>query len=114
MKSKFSFFTILVTIVALMLGNLVVATNSGDACGPDWPICNGRIIPDLTNYRVVIEYSHRLFTTVLGVIILINSILAWRKTDKAIVKTFSILTLCLLFIQALVGGFNVLDRKSVV
>lgn len=108
MKSTFSSFTIFVTILALILGNLVVATNSGDACGSDWPICNGRVIPDFSNYRVLIEYSHRLFTTVLGVIIVVNSILSWKKTDKPIVKMFSILTLCLLFIQALVGGLNVL------
>ncbi|UXH43919.1 COX15/CtaA family protein [Rossellomorea vietnamensis] len=108
MKNRFSFFTIIVTIAALVLGNLVVATHSGDACGSDWPICNGKIIPDITNYRVVIEYSHRLFTTLLGLVILINAIIAWRKTTDKAVKVISLLSLVLLFTQAMIGGMNVL------
>ncbi|PFA69738.1 heme A synthase [Bacillus sp. AFS015802] len=108
MKNKFSFFTIIVTIAALVLGNLVVATHSGDACGSDWPICNGKIIPDITNYRIVIEYSHRLFTTLLGLVILINAIIAWRKTTDKAVKGIAVLSLVLLFTQAMVGAMNVL------
>ncbi|MFP3359795.1 heme A synthase, partial [Planococcus sp. SIMBA_143] len=100
MKYNFSLFTINVTIAALILGNLVVATNSGDACGTDWPFCNGKIIPDITDYHIVIEYSHRLFTTLLGLVILINAILAWKKSSDKAVKVISVLSMILLFIQA--------------
>jgi heme a synthase len=108
MKNKFSLFTVFLTIAALVLGNLVVATNSGDACGTNWPICNGKVIPDITDYHIVIEYSHRLFTTLLGLFILINAILAWKKTSVKQVKFISILSLLLLFTQAMIGGMNVL------
>ncbi|KSU59950.1 hypothetical protein AS034_18125 [[Bacillus] enclensis] len=108
MKNKFSLFTVFLTIAALVLGNLVVATNSGDACGTDWPICNGKVIPDITDYHIIIEYSHRLFTTLLGLFILINAILAWKKTSVKQVKFISILSLLLLFTQAMIGGMNVL------
>ncbi|XXM70910.1 COX15/CtaA family protein [Lysinibacillus sphaericus] len=108
MKNKFSLFTVFLTIAALVLGNLVVATNSGDACGTDWPICNGKVIPDITNYHIVIEYSHRLFTTLLGLFILINAILAWKKTSVKQVRYISILSLLLLLTQAMIGGMNVL------
>jgi heme a synthase len=108
MKYNFSLFTINVTIAALILGNLVVATNSGDACGTDWPFCNGKIIPDITDYHIVIEYSHRVFTTLLGLVILINAILAWKKSSDKAVKVISVLSMILLFIQAMIGGMNVL------
>ncbi|OIU67025.1 COX15/CtaA family protein [Rossellomorea aquimaris] len=108
MKNKFSLFTVFLTIAALVLGNLVVATNSGDACGTDWPICNGKVIPDITDYHIVIEYSHRLFTTLLGLFILINAILAWKKTSEKQVKFISTLSLLLLLTQAMIGGMNVL------
>lgn len=108
MKNKFSLFTVFLTIAALVLGNLVVATNSGDACGTDWPICNGKVIPDITDYHIIIEYSHRLFTTLLGLFILINAILAWKKSSVKQVKFISILSVLLLFTQAMIGGMNVL------
>jgi heme a synthase len=107
MNLKFSLFTIYTTILALLLGNLVVATNSGDACGSDWPICNGQIIPDFSNYQISIEYSHRLFTTLLGFVILINAIIAWKKATNIRIKLISILTLFLLLLQAVIGGLNV-------
>ncbi len=109
MRNKFQKFTIAATILALILGNLVVATNSGDACGSDWPKCNGKLIPDFSSINILIEYSHRLFTTSLGFIILINAILVWRKLRKANGKSiWPILSIVLLLIQSLVGGLNVL------
>ncbi|RBP05558.1 COX15/CtaA family protein [Rossellomorea aquimaris] len=108
MKYNFSLFTINVTIAALILGNLVVATNSGDACGTDWPFCNGQVIPDITDYHVVIEYSHRLFTTLLGLVILVNAIIAWKKSTGKAVKVIAVLSTILLLIQAMIGGMNVL------
>jgi len=109
MQNKLQKFTIAATIFALILGNLVVATNSGDACGSDWPKCNGKLIPDFSSIKVLIEYSHRLFTTSLGFIILINAILVWKKLRISNAKSiWPILTIVLLLVQSLVGGLNVL------
>lgn len=108
MKNSLSKFTIFTTILALILGNLVVATNSGDACGTDWPKCNGQLIPDFSDINILIEYSHRIFTTALGFVILLNAIQAWRKRKMKNTKVFSIITIFLLILQSLVGGLNVL------
>ncbi|MFT9599079.1 COX15/CtaA family protein [Mesobacillus sp.] len=109
MRNRFQKFTIAATILALILGNLVVATNSGDACGSDWPKCNGKLIPDFSSIKVLIEYSHRLFTTSLGFVILINAILVWKKLRISNAKSiWPILTIVLLLVQSLVGGLNVL------
>lgn len=106
---KFSIFTVIFTFLALILGNLVVATESGDACGTDWPFCNGSLIPVFTDYHVVIEYSHRIFTTLLGVVILINAVGAFitNRQSKA-VRWLSMLSFGLLIFQSVIGGLNVL------
>ncbi|WP_169911140.1 COX15/CtaA family protein [Evansella clarkii] len=108
MRHRFAFLTTFITILALMLGNLVVATNSGDACGTTYPQCNGQWIPDFT-INVAIEYSHRVFTMFLGFFILINSILAWRRRypGEKSVKILAPLTSFFLLLQAATGGVNV-------
>ena len=109
MRYRFSALTTFITIVALMLGNLVVATNSGDACGTTYPQCLGQWIPDFT-INVAIEYSHRVFTLFLGFFILFNSIFAWRNRfeNETAVKILAPLTSFLLIFQALTGGLNVM------
>lgn len=106
---KFSILTTFVTFLALILGNLVVATNSGDACGTTWPVCNGQVIPDFTDYHVIIEYSHRLMVPLLVVLTAINAVGAifkYRKNKTVVV--LALLSIGLLVFQSIVGGLNVL------
>lgn len=106
---KFSILTTVVTFLALILGNLVVATDSGDACGTSWPFCNGSVIPDFTNYHVLIEYSHRLMVPLLVFITGINAIGAlYKHRKRRSVFILAVLSLVVLVLQSLVGGFNVL------
>lgn len=110
MSYRFSLFTTVLTFIVLVLGVLVVATEAGDACGHDWPFCDGKLYPDITNPLQVIEYTHRLVTGALGFVILINAILALvkRAPGDKVVLYLAPLTLFLLLAQALVGGLNVL------
>lgn len=110
MRHRVAAFTVGITFFTLIMGVLVTATQSGDACGTDWPGCNGRLFPDISDYKQVIEYTHRFVVGILGFILLFNSIYAWVKRypmEKA-VMLLSPLTLFLLLLQALVGGFNVM------
>ncbi|MGX9708499.1 COX15/CtaA family protein [Laceyella tengchongensis] len=54
----------LVTLTGLFLVNLLgfIDTQTGSAfgCGRDWPLCNGKIIPEVWNTHVAIEFIHRL------------------------------------------------------
>lgn len=110
MRYRFSLFTTVLTFIVLILGVLVVATESGDACGFDWPYCDGKLYPDITNPLQVIEYTHRLVTAALGFVILINTIIAlWRRQKgETAILVFAPLSLLLLVIQAGIGGLNVL------
>lgn len=110
MSYRFSLFTTVLTFIVLILGVLVVATEAGDACGHDWPFCNGKLYPDITDPLQVIEYTHRLVTGALGFVILFNAILAVikRPPGDKVVLFLAPLTLLLLLAQAFAGGLNVL------
>ena len=103
MRHRIAMITIILTFTVLFLGNLVVATGAGDACGPDWPRCNGNLIPDFTDPLIIIEDSHRLFTGALGFLILFHGWVAWKKRMPAerSVSILAPLSVVLLFAQAI-------------
>jgi heme A synthase len=92
--------------VLIVLGGVVTTTGSELAC-PDWPLCNGQIIPTFTT-PVVIEYTHRLWTLVVTALVLATAIVAWRKYrwSNRITK-FATLTLVLLWGQVILGMLTI-------
>ena len=67
------------TFALVSIGGLVRATGSGLGCGTDWPDCSGSWIPDFTNYKVMIEFSHRLAAAAVTVLIAALAFTAVRK-----------------------------------
>jgi cytochrome c oxidase assembly protein subunit 15 len=63
--------------LVLIAGAIVTKTGSGRGCGDDWPLCNGKFIPAYT-LESIIEYSHRMVTGIVGLIILATFIYTWR------------------------------------
>lgn len=57
---------VLAGFATVVLGGYVSAVEAGLAC-PDWPTCNGNLIPDLSDPLVAAEYSHRLAAMLTGV-----------------------------------------------
>jgi heme A synthase len=45
----------------IVFGGVVRVTDSGMGCGPDWPLCNGEIIPSVWTMETALEYLHRVF-----------------------------------------------------
>ncbi len=54
--------------LVITMGALVTNTGSGDGCGTDWPLCNGRFVPEFA-LATVIEWSHRAVTGVEGLLV---------------------------------------------
>ena len=102
----FAALTILLTYGLIVLGGTVRATDSGTAC-PDWPLCHGRVLPRIEEH-VLIEYSHRLVASIVGLFIIATVIWAWRRAGSdPLVRRASVLAIVLLAVQVLVGAATV-------
>ena len=82
-------------------------TESGLGC-PDWPLCHGRIIPD-ANAATLIEYTHRLVASLVGMLVLALAVIAWRRyRTRTWIFWPSLLGVVLVIVQSALGGATVL------
>src|SRR5690625_2363721 len=89
----------------LLGGALVTKTGSGAGCGESWPLCNGQLFPTDITPELIIEYSHRLVSSVMGVTVFALGILAWRFVGHVReVKFLSFLSIFFLILQGLIGA----------
>ncbi|MCM3342554.1 COX15/CtaA family protein [Paenibacillus sp. MER TA 81-3] len=63
--------------LVMLAGALVTKTGSGRGCGDDWPLCNGEFVPAYT-LESLIEYSHRMVTGIVGIVVLVTFLYTWR------------------------------------
>jgi protoheme IX farnesyltransferase len=91
----------------IVIGGTVRVTGAGLGCGPEWPLCNGRLVPgwDLLAW---IEYVHRLIA--LAVILLTGAVAvaSWRarSPDRWIVR-LPLIAAGLVLVQAMLGAITV-------
>lgn len=98
------------------LGGIVRVTESGLGCPStgtaisEWPLCGGEVIPSF-EYHVLIEYSHRLSGSILGIFIIILLITALRSNfyDR-FTKQIAALTFILVVAAGILGGVVVLTE----
>ena len=103
--------SVLSTYVLIVIGGYVVFSGSGLACGssgPDsWPLCNGQVIPTLSG-PVLVEWTHRLFTLVVGLFVLGTAVVAWTQyRDEKRVLQLSTTSFLVLLGQILLGMVTV-------
>lgn len=66
-----------VTLIVILWGAFVRASDSGNGCGDSWPTCRGAIIPDSGTIHTLIEFLHRSLS---GIdIILIFGLFIWAQ-----------------------------------
>lgn len=101
-----SYLSAIAVYALIIIGGYVSSSGSGLAC-PDWPLCHGQIIPPLS-LPVLIEYTHRLWTLVVTVLVVSTMLLAWKtQRRKPTIAAFSTLTFTLLVVQIMLGAFTV-------
>jgi cytochrome c oxidase assembly protein subunit 15 len=104
----FAYGSVVSTYILIVIGGYVTTSNSGLGCGESWPLCKGAVFPSLNKPEVVIELTHRLFNSVVGVFILGLAIVAWtryRKENSIVI--LSTTSLVALIAQVLLGMVTV-------
>ncbi|MCE7794739.1 heme A synthase [Salipaludibacillus sp. CUR1] len=100
-------------LVVIIQGALVTQTGSGDACGAEWPLCYGQLIPEDPTIKTLIEYTHRLVSAILGLMVIIHSVWSWialRHLKET--KLFAILAVLFIIFQGLLGAAAVVWGQS--
>jgi heme A synthase len=72
-----------VAFTHLVFGAIVRITGSGMGCGDHWPRCYDRWFPPMDQPTLVIEWSHRLLATILGVAVITLASVAWVSRREA-------------------------------
>ncbi len=102
-----SLFLVVVTFFLILVGGIVHNTDSSLAC-PDWPLCYGSLMPEMTG-NVAVEHSHRLLATLVGLLTIGLAIgLARGRSVSPSEKLMGIFAVILVAFQGLLGGLTVI------
>lgn len=110
---SFGILTTFGTYLILVMGAVVTKTESGEGCGDSWPLCHGELIPSSVNLELVIEYSHRIVSGIVGLLVLIFAIWAVAAMRKSrAVKWFAIGSVFFIAFQGALGAMAVVFGQS--
>lgn len=104
-----AFSTGLLTIGLIIFGAVVRVTDSGLGCGNSWPLCNGTIFPPLDNITAWIEWLHRLFAALIGLLgigMLVLAVQWYRKRDNRVLVA-TVIAAILFALQSILGAIVV-------
>lgn len=102
----------LVMFIVMVAGSLVTKTDSGLGCGNEWPLCNGKFVPEYTLASIV-EYTHRLVTGIAGIVVVLFSVLCWRfYRGNREVRSLAIFGLFFIVLESILGASAVIWPQS--
>lgn len=99
------------TFAQVVLGSWVRINGAGMTC-PDWPLCRGVLVPQLTD-GVVLEWTHRAAALIVGCAIIVAFVAGWRVRRKISGVTPALFALVAVFVfQVFVGGVTIHEANS--
>lgn len=111
--ATFAWVTLGCNLVVILWGVFLRASHSGDGCGQHWLTCQGEIIPSAPELKTVIEYSHRVSTAIVGLVVLALVFWAFRATRKGDpARWAAVLSLVFIVVEALIGRGLVLTGNT--
>jgi cytochrome c oxidase assembly protein subunit 15 len=108
---KYALFTLFFTVAVIIWGAYVRASGSGAGCGAHWPLCNGVMVPYTARFKTFVEFSHRLSSGAL--LLLVGGLMAWAlkiHPKKSFQQRAAILAFVAVILEALIGALIVLVR----
>lgn len=104
---RFAAVTAGLTFLLILVGEFTAVSASGATCGFRWPDCSGQFLPFGLPVHDFIEWFHRAFAGVVGLLILGTAVALWRRYDDRWLRLVGIVAVVLLPIQVLLGGVTV-------
>src|SRR6478752_1038681 len=104
---KLALTSVVATYVMVIIGVIVRSTGSGMGC-PDWPLCNGQVIPEVGDSAAWLESIHRWWGVFMGFLVLglvISAFRTQRATRSLVVG--SVAALLMVGFQAYLGKVTV-------
>lgn len=95
------------TLVVIAWGAWVRISHSGNGCGEHWPLCNGDVIPNFSDKKTLVEFSHRIMSGLYGLLVLGIFVASRKKTVLTQQKKIGAYLLVFMIIEALLGALLV-------
>ncbi len=91
--------------MVIVWGSVVRALGAGMGCGPDWPTCNGEVVPsNLYSLPVFLEYFHRIIGGLAFIAVTYSTYRLYKEYGaENRVSRLAFLSLTLLIVQVLLG-----------
>ncbi|SDI65538.1 COX15/CtaA family protein [Natribacillus halophilus] len=100
-------------LIVLLQGSVVTKTDSGDGCGETWPLCFGEFVPASPALATLIEYSHRMVSGVVGLMVVILAFWSVKKlSHMRETKFWALMAVLFIIFQGLMGAAAVVFGSS--
>jgi cytochrome c oxidase assembly protein subunit 15 len=110
--AHFAWAVLAYNLLVILWGAYVRASFSGDGCGAHWPTCGGQFLPTAMAKPKLIEFTHRMMTTL--DVLATGVLCAWAffaYPKKHAVRRYSVYTVIFLIIEGALGAGLVLLRQ---
>jgi heme a synthase len=105
--------TVIFTFVQIFLGAVTRHTYSGLAIS-DFPLNNGRIIPEFTSFGVVIHFLHRVGAVILTAMIVTQGVKILRRRELHRLRKPAIAAMLMVLLQVMLGATVIWTREAIV
>ncbi|MED1471151.1 COX15/CtaA family protein [Bacillus salipaludis] len=95
-----------------IIGFIDTMTNSAMGCGSGYPLCNGKLYPDFSNYHSVIEYTHRIVVGLASLLLFVVSAMAWIRYKSRKVKMLVLFAILGILGESTLGALTVMISLS--
>jgi heme A synthase len=109
--ARYCRFVLAYNLAVIVWGAYVRASGSGAGCGSHWPSCNGEVVPLRPSTATLVEYSHRVSSGLVLVLVAVLAVWAFRAAPKGHpVRRGAVLSLLFTLSEAAVGAGLVLFK----
>ena len=109
--ARFAWVVLAYNIPVILWGAYVRVSFSGDGCGANWPFCNGQVLPQQMTRPTIIEFTHRMMTSLDSFAVIALCVWAFFAFGKHhVVRRYAVWSLIFVLIEAALGAGLVLLR----